>query len=193
MHRLYFVLIVVALIGTSLGIVFAQDDAANGGTLRGQITDLTPVQNPIEGIKVKIVAQDGGQEFTTTTDADGEYKHAGLPAGRYLISIFKEGYDDQVGRPVTVVDGGDHFISLKMARKRNVKPFFMVEQQVRPKVVGRTKRMDVVVKQRIKQQIESLSEGVAEEVGKRYNLDEAVVKVLHRSILDSIEEDTGAG
>ena len=102
MTRLRFVLIIVACVGMSLGSVFAQNDAMAGGTVRGQITDLTPAQNPVEGVEVKIVAQDGGKEFTTKTDADGNYKHAGLPPGRYLISISKDGYDERRGKPVSM-------------------------------------------------------------------------------------------
>ena len=176
MRHLRFVLIVVACVGMSHGVVFAQNDALEGGTVRGLITDLTPAQNPIEGVEVKIVAQDSGKAWTTKTDADGEYKHAGLPPGRYMISISKEGYNERVGKPVTVVDGGDHFISLKMTEKGDIAP--------------RKKRLDVLVKQRagvVKQRIMSLLERVVENVGKRYDLDEGVVNALHQSILNSIE------
>ena len=176
MRHLRFVLIAIACIGMSRGVVFAQDDALEGGTVRGLITDLTPAQNPIEGVEVKIVAQDGGKAWTTKTDADGEYKHAGLPPGHYMISISKEGYNERVGKPVTVVDGGDHFISLKMTEKGDIEP--------------RKKRLDVLVKQRagvVKQRIMSLLERVVENVGKRYDLDEGVVNALHQSILNSIE------
>jgi hypothetical protein len=153
----------------SLGSVFAQ----NGGTVRGQITDLTPAQDPIEGVEVKIVAQDGNKEWTTTTDAKGEYKHAGLPPGRYLISISKDGYDARVGKPVAIVEGGDHFVPLKMSKKGRIELF-----KVQP-----AEKMNIVIKQRIV----SLLQRAAESVGKRYDLEEADVKTLHRSILDSIE------
>ena len=170
MTRLRFVLIIVACVGMSLGSVFAQ----NGGTVHGQITDLTPTQDPIEGVEVKIVAQDGGnQEWTTTTDAKGEYKHAGLPPGRYLISIFKDGYDERRGKPVSIVEGGDHFVPLKMSKKGRIELF-----KVQP-----AEKMNIIVKQRIV----SVLQRAAESVGKRYDLDEADVKTLHRSILDSIE------
>ena len=170
MTRLRFVLIIVACVGMSLGSVFAQ----NGGTVHGQITDLTPTQDPIEGVEVKIVAQDGGnQEWTTTTDANGDYKHAGLPPGRYLISIFKDGYDERRGKPVSIVEGGDHFVPLKMSKKGRIELF-----KVQP-----AEKMNIIVKQRIV----SVLQRAAESVGKRYDLDEADVKTLHRSILDSIE------
>ena len=177
MPRLSFVLIVIACGSLSFGIAFAQDDATNGGTVRGQITDITPAQNPIEGVEVKIIAQDGGKEWTAKTDADGNYKHAGLPAGRYLISISKDGYDARVGKPVTIVEGGDHFVPLKTAEKGNIKPFFEVQPAV-----------DIIaIKQRIKQQIGSLLQGMAESMGERYDLDEAVVKSLYQSMLNSID------
>ena len=217
MKHLRFVLIVVACVNMSLGVVFAQaesvskgilcnlqvaeirigvekvipltfrleripyapthspKDALSGGTLRGQITDLTPAQNPIEGVKVKIIAQgSGNQEFITKTDVDGNYEHAGLPPGRYMISISKDGYNERDGKPVTIVNGGDHFAPLKMTQKGKIEPFFEVQ---------RDERMNIIVKQRIV----SLFERVAENVGKRYDLDEAAVKTFHRSILDSIE------
>lgn len=174
MRHLRYMLIVVGCVSMSFGIVLAQDDALKGGTVRGQITDLTPAQNPIEGVEVKIVARDDDKEFITKTDADGNYEHAGLPAGRYLISISKEGYDERAGKPVMIVEGGTHFVPLKMRQKGNIEPFFEVQ---------RDGRMNLVVKHRIV----SLLERIAESIGKRYNLDEASVKTLHRSILDSIE------
>ena len=174
MRHLRYVLIVIVCVGMSFGIVFAQDDALKDGTVRGLVTDLTPAQNPIESVEVKIVAQDDGKEFTTKTDVDGNYEHAGLPAGRYLISISKEGYDERGGKPVMIVNGGVHFVPLKMRQKGNIEPFFEVQ---------RDGRMNLVVKHRIV----SLLERIAEGIGKRYDLDKVSVKTLHRSILDSIE------
>ncbi len=119
MTRLSLALIFVAYTIISVGIVFAQ----HGGTVRGQIVDTTERQNPIEGVEVVIVAQDG-TEFTTKTDANGDYEKSGVPAGRYLISIYKEGYGDRLGKPVTIVNGGDHFVPLKMTKKNTIMDFF---------------------------------------------------------------------
>ena len=174
MRRLQYVVIAIACVSMAFGIVFAQDDVLKGGTVRGLITDLTPVQNPIEGVEVKIVAQNSGKEFITKTDVDGNYEHTGLPPGRYLIGISKEGYNERTGKPVTIVNGGDHFIPLKMTQKGKIEPFFDVQ---------RDERMKIIVKQRIV----SLLERVAESVGTRYDLDEAVSGALHQSILNSIE------
>lgn len=102
----------------SAGVVFANQ----GGILRGQIVDTTERQNPIEGVTVIIVAQDG-TEFTTTTDANGDYEKSGIPAGRYLISIYKDEYGDRLGKPVTIVNGGDHYVPLKMTKKDNIVTF----------------------------------------------------------------------
>ena len=170
MTRLIFTLIVAAFVGMVSGITFAQDDPANGGTLRGMITDTTLEQKPIEDVEVEIVAPDG-TEFTTKTDANGDYKKAGIPAGRYLISITKDGYGKRIGKPVTIVNGGDHFVPLKMSKMDGAH------------VEAQPSRMDAVIKVRI----ESLLQRVTESVGKRYNLDEGVVKALHEAMLDSID------
>ena len=173
MRHLRYVLIVVVCVSMSFGIVLAQDDALEGGTVRGLIIDLTPVQNPIEGVEVKIVAQDGGQEFITETNAEGNYKHTGIPAGRYLISISKEGYEERAGKPVVVVDGGDHFISLKMSKKSKIKSPF----ELKPS------RMNSVLKPRI----ESLRQHLSQSIGERYDLDPAAINTLRLSIPESVE------
>ena len=119
MTRLRLALMFVVYTIISAGIVFAQQ----GGTVRGQIVDTTERQNPIEGVEVVIVAQDG-TEFTTKTDANGDYERSGIPAGRYLISIYKDGYGDRLGKPVTIVNGGDHYVPLKMTTKNTIMDFF---------------------------------------------------------------------
>ena len=172
MTRLIFMLIAVAFVGIFSGITFAQDAALNGGTIRGTISDLTQGQKPIEGVEVKIVAQDG-TAYTTKTDANGDYKKAGIPAGRYTVSIHKEGYNDRSGKPVTIVNGGDHYVGFNMTEKGNFGP--------RDEVPAR--RADPTLDNKI----ESLLQGVAENIGKRYNLDASVVKVLRQSIFKSIQ------
>ena len=122
MARLSFALMLLACAGMSISIVFAQDDGANGGTVEGKITDTSSKQNPIEGVQVKIVDVNGTQ-YEATTDENGEYTRTGIPAGRYLISIYKEGYGDRLGKPVTVVNGGKHYVPLKMTQKSNIATF----------------------------------------------------------------------
>ncbi len=123
MMRLNVVLMLIGCVFISASITFAQDDFDRlGGTVRGQVVDTTEMQNPIEGVEVKIVATNG-EEYTATTDANGDYERSEIPAGRYLISIYKSGYSDRVGKPVTVVDGGDHFLPLKMTKKDNIATF----------------------------------------------------------------------
>ena len=174
MTRFSFVLLIVPVCISMFAVVgFAQNQAANGGTIQGQITDLTPTQNPIEGVEVMIVAQNSGKEFITKTDVDGNYEHVGLPVGHYLINISKEEYNERTGQPVTVVDGGKHFVPLKMIRKGDIEPFFEVRRDERMKVV-------------IKQRIVALIQRVAESVGKRYALEETVINAFHQSFLNSI-------
>lgn len=119
MTHLRLALMVVVYTIISVGIAFAQQ----GGTVRGRIVDTTEQQNPIEDVEVFIVAQDG-TEFKTATDANGDYEKSGIPAGRYLISIYKDEYGDRLGKPVTIVNGGDHYVPLKMTKKNTIMDFF---------------------------------------------------------------------
>ena len=128
MVRLSFVLMLIACAGMSISIVFAQGEGVNGGTVEGKITDTSSKQNPIEGVQVKIVDQEGKQ-YEATTDENGDYERIGLPAGRYLISIYKEGYGDRLGKPVTVVNGGKHYVPLKMTQKSNIATFLKKPQK----------------------------------------------------------------
>ncbi len=124
MIRFSLILMLVACVGLSIGIVFAQDDGGiSGGTVRGTIVDTTTAQSPIPEVNV-IIKATGGEEYTATTDGNGDYERSGVPAGRYLVSIYKEGYGDRVGKPVTVVNGGDHFLPLKMTKKDTIITFF---------------------------------------------------------------------
>ena len=174
MTRLGFVLIAVICVTIMPdSVIFAQDSPKRGGIVQGQVTDTTPAQNPIEGVEVKIVAQDVSKEFTATTDANGNYKYSDIPEGYYLISIFKKGYDERIGKPVSVVNGGDHFVPLKMAKKRNIKPPFELQPT----------RMNAVMYPRIK----SLRQRLSEHIGARYDLDAAAINTLRSSIPKSIE------
>ena len=125
MTRLSLMLMLVACVAMFSGIAIAQDAdvATSGGTVRGDIVDTTTAQNPIPDVRVLIVNA-AGAEFEATTDAGGTYERSGIPAGRYLISIYREGYGDRTGKPVTVVNGGDHFVPLKMTKKDNIVTFF---------------------------------------------------------------------
>ena len=97
-----------------------EDQAAPiGGTVRGHIKDTTLLENPLSEVQVVLVNTDV-QEFKTQTDADGAYELVGLPAGRYLVSIFKPGYQDRVGKPVSVIDGGRHYVPMTMNKSENL-------------------------------------------------------------------------
>ena len=114
MTRLSFVL--MACVGMCVSSIFAQEEAVNGGTVRGKIVDTSSTQNPIEGVQVIILAPDG-TEYEATTDDKGEFVCTNVRAGRYLINLHKEGYGDRLGKPVTVVNGGVPYVRLKMTKK----------------------------------------------------------------------------
>ena len=116
--RLSFVLMALVVLYT--GIAASQDQAVSkGGTIDGHIKDTTLLESPINGVRVVFVNADR-VEFETQTDAEGAYKHAGLPAGRYLVNVYKPGYEDRVGMPVSVIDGGRHYVPLTMNKAENI-------------------------------------------------------------------------
>ena len=86
------ILLVCMIVPISIPIAHGQDAdfIGEGATIKGEIIDVSPEQNPIEGVTVKIVNSSDGREYIVTTDKDGIYEKAGLPAGRYTISVHKK-------------------------------------------------------------------------------------------------------
>ncbi len=107
------------------GIAYGQDAFidSGGATIRGQVLDASPERKPIEGVTVKIVYSADGQEYTVTTDKDGNYKKTGLPAGRYIISVSKDGYGDRMGKSKVLAAGGEIYDQIKMLKKENIITF----------------------------------------------------------------------
>ncbi|MDE0684778.1 MAG: sigma-70 family RNA polymerase sigma factor [Candidatus Poribacteria bacterium] len=91
-----------------------EDQATSeGGTISGVIKDTTLLELPIREVRVVFVKADG-QEFETQSDEDGHFERAGLPAGQYVVNIYKPGYEDRVGKSVSVIDDGRHHVPLTM-------------------------------------------------------------------------------
>ena len=111
MKRFCLILALYGLWGI-LAAAFAQDPTT--GTIRGNIVDTSEAQLPIEGVRVVVVSSKGS-EYETTTDSNGDYTLI-LTPGRYLPSFYKTGYSHRIGKPITVVAGGDHYVLLTMAK-----------------------------------------------------------------------------
>ncbi|RKU05802.1 hypothetical protein C6501_19580 [Candidatus Poribacteria bacterium] len=158
MTRFSFLLIVIACIGISVCIAFAEDTSVNGATIRGEVTEAIGKQNPIGGATVKIISSDG-KERTVKTDAKGKYEYKGLPAGRYTIKIYKRGYGTRVSGPKVVTTGGELYYPAKMVNEIK----------------------------RLKWLVEAFLEHVCADIGTRYSLDRKVVVALYQSIQESIE------
>ena len=94
------------------GTVFSQNLIT--GAVRGHVTDTSTTQLPIEGVRVVLLAADG-LETVAETDNNGAFEMIGLAPGRYLLSCYKDGYWHVVGKPVTVIAGGNHDVSLRTA------------------------------------------------------------------------------
>lgn len=119
MKRLYPILTLCSLVVIPAA-VFAQD--ATTGIVRGIVSDTSPLQNPLEDVRV-VVVNPAGIEYETLTDSSGEFEIAELPPGRYLMSFTKERYGERLGKPITVTAGGDQYVAMKMSEKRTFASF----------------------------------------------------------------------
>lgn len=115
--RLAFVLMAFAILFTGLAVPEDQD-TPKGGTIIGDIQDTTLLENYLSGVRVVFVSTDGA-EFETRSDEKGHFERAGLPAGQYVVNIYKPGYQDRLGKPVSVIDDGRHYVPLTMNISKN--------------------------------------------------------------------------
>ena len=115
--RLSLILMAFAILYS--GIAVPEDrDTQKGGTIIGDIKDTTLLENPLSGVRVVFVNADGA-EFETQSDEDAHFERAGLPAGQYVVNIYKPRYQDRLGKPVSVVDDGRHYVPLTMNISKN--------------------------------------------------------------------------
>lgn len=115
--RLAFVLMAFAILFTGIAVPEDQD-TPKGGTIIGDIQDTTLRENYLSGVRVVFVSTDGA-EFETRSDEKGHFERAGLPAGQYAVNIYKPGYQDRLGKPVSVIDDGRHYVPLTMNISKN--------------------------------------------------------------------------
>ena len=121
MTRLSLVLMLVACLSMSCRCCFSHKTVAEPSEVRLLIQPQHKAQ--LKALKSRLspkVARNSQHQRMLTVITSAPV----FPAGRYLISIYREGYGDRLGKPVTVVNGGDHFVPLKMTKKDNIVTFF---------------------------------------------------------------------
>ena len=89
------------------------------GIVRGRVRDTSPAPKPIEGVRV-VIRSVQGLEFEAQTDGKGEFEMTGLPSARYVMSCYKQGYESNVDKPVTLAEGGDQYMSMTMSKTETV-------------------------------------------------------------------------
>ncbi|MCG9127563.1 carboxypeptidase regulatory-like domain-containing protein [Candidatus Poribacteria bacterium] len=119
-------------------ISFGQDAGRRietGATLRGHIVDISPQQNPIEGVRVEI-ENTNGEIFTVYTDKEGFYEKTGLAKGRYSISTYKKGYGSRTGKSKVVSSGGEGYDRIKMRKTETLITFLFKQVFTWQLIVG---------------------------------------------------------
>ncbi len=107
---------VTVIAGGSHYVRLRTAEHAKTGAVRGYVSDTTRAQLPVERVRVALVAA-SGLETEGETASNGEFRVVGLVPGRYLLSIYKDGYLERTGKPVTVVAGGEHYVPLKIIKQ----------------------------------------------------------------------------
>jgi TonB-linked SusC/RagA family outer membrane protein len=83
--------------------------AAQGGVIRGRVTDAT-AQRPISNVTVTVSGTSSG----AVTNASGDYVIANVPAGARTVATRRLGYS-RAQRPVEVTPGGDVRVDFQLA------------------------------------------------------------------------------
>ena len=118
MKRLTYIMVV--LLCVCAGMALAQDP----GKVNGEVIDTTKQRGPVADATV-VAVDSGGNEYSGTTDSNGDYAIDNIPPGRYLFTINASGFVPRRGvRPTTVISNGDHYVDFKLTKKDSVIDFF---------------------------------------------------------------------
>src|SRR5579863_2725170 len=82
-------------------------------TVSGTITD--PSGAIVPGVSVSIVSQGTGLKRSTLSDTAGEYRFAGLPAGKYSVRLEKPGFQSQVREGIDLTSAVEVRINSQLA------------------------------------------------------------------------------
>ena len=117
--RVTLILVVCVVLYIAETTAQESDTLGQKGSVHGYIIDTTPAQLPIAGVRVQI-DNGKGHIFETTSAETGEFAYRDIPAGDYLINIHKSGYQSRIGKPVSVTDGGVHYVPLTMNKQEDI-------------------------------------------------------------------------
>ena len=119
-HSKFGLILVTCILLYSIGVCAQDTDIQDRkGTVHGYITDTTPAQLPIADVRIQIDNMEGHFFLTKSTET-GEFIYRDIPAGDYVINFRKVGYQNRIGLPVLVTNGGSHFVPLTMNKKGNI-------------------------------------------------------------------------
>lgn len=117
--RLTLILVACVVLYTAGAAAQESGTLGENGAVHGYIVNTTPTQLPIAGVRITIDNK-VGHIFETTSAETGEFIYRDLPAGDYLINIHKPGYQRRIGKPVSVTNGGVHYVPLTMNKRENI-------------------------------------------------------------------------
>src|SRR5262245_17074769 len=93
------------------GMTFAQGIGASGD-IRGTVTD--PTGAVVTGAVVTATDVDKGIKHSVTSDANGQFRIAGLSPATYTVSVTKSGFQPEVAKSVVVNVGQTSTLNFPM-------------------------------------------------------------------------------
>ena len=117
--RVTLILVVCVVLYLAGATAQESDTLDEKGIVHGYITDTTPAQFPIVGVRVQI-DNGKGHIFETTSAETGEFVYRDIPADDYLINIHKSGYQSRSGKPVSGTNGGIHYVPFTMNKQEDI-------------------------------------------------------------------------
>ncbi len=87
-----------------LGLIVPKAAGESGATLAGTVSD--PQGRPVAGAALTLVSRTGAAGSATTSDAGGDFRMQGLPAGDYLMRAESPGFTPFLAEDIHLIAGG---------------------------------------------------------------------------------------
>ena len=101
------------IVGIGFGMVSHQTLAANNdGSIKGTVVDES--ESSLAGSTIVIINKANGYTRSISGNADGSFRFARLPVGRYTITVTKPGFETHRVENVQVIIGGSTDLSLML-------------------------------------------------------------------------------
>jgi uncharacterized surface anchored protein len=127
--RFRYALICAPVLAALLFVPTGAQSKAQTGSLKGKVKEENG--KSLQGVTVRATSEDGKEEKRETrSDDKGDFEFADLPAGRYTLSLEKQGYKTFITRKLEVTSGEITKLSRAVELKREGDPYAVIRGAV---------------------------------------------------------------